>query len=129
MEPDGKRWLDFAGNDLAVAKHLMKTLHPAPLEIICYHCQQSAEKSIKAVYVALAMPGGIPHKHDLTFLLAQMKHMVPIPEILFDHADELNAYGVVVRYPGELRIEERNASLSICYAEEIMAWAKANLHA
>ena len=49
MEPDIQRWLDFAENDLAVAKHLLETFHPKPLEIICYHCQQAAEKAIKAV--------------------------------------------------------------------------------
>ena len=48
MVPDVQRWLDFAENDLAVAKHLLETFHPKPLEIICYHCQQAAEKAIKS---------------------------------------------------------------------------------
>ena len=33
--------------DLGVAKHLNSQYHPKPLEIICYHCQLSAEKAIK----------------------------------------------------------------------------------
>ena len=56
MVPDVQRWLDFAENDLAVAKHLLETFHPKPLEIICYHCQQAAEKAIKAVYITLGIP-------------------------------------------------------------------------
>ena len=129
MELDIKRWLDFAENDLAVAKHLNDTFHPKPLEIICYHCQQSAEKAIKAVYISLEIPGGLPKKHDLTFLLEQMKHRVQVSEVLLDHADELNSYSVVVRYPNEIQIDERKVSLSMRYAEEIMEWAKRNLPA
>ena len=124
MAPDVQRWLDFADNDLAVAKHLLETFHPKPLEIICYHCQQSAEKAIKAVYIALGIPGGLPKKHDLTFLLEQMKHRVAISDAMFDHADDLNSYSVIVRYPNEIQIDERKVLLSIRYADEIMSWAK-----
>ncbi|MHB8125320.1 MAG: HEPN domain-containing protein [Desulfitobacteriaceae bacterium] len=38
-----KSWCDFAKDDLITAKYLLG-LHPLKLEIICYHCQQSAEK-------------------------------------------------------------------------------------
>ena len=44
-------WLSFAETDLGVARHLYESYHPKPLEIICYHCQQSAEKAIKAVII------------------------------------------------------------------------------
>lgn len=124
MVPDVQRWLDFAENDLAVAKHLLETFHPKPLEIICYHCQQSAEKAIKAVYIALGIPGGIPKKHDLTFLLEQMKHRVAISDAMFDHADDLNSYSVIVRYPNEIQIDERKVLLSVRYADEILSWSK-----
>ena len=124
MEPDIQRWLDFAENDLAVAKHLLETFHPKPLEIICYHCQQAAEKAIKAVYIALGIPGGIPKKHDLTFLLEQMKHRVDIPDAMFDHADDLNSYSIIVRYPNEIQIDERKVLLSVRYADEMTVWAK-----
>lgn len=127
MVPEVKRWMEYAENDLAVAKHLMNTFHPKPLEIICYHCQQAAEKAIKAVYIAQGIPGGLPKKHDLSFLLEQMKHIVPVAEALLDHADELNAYGVIVRYPNELRMDESKAVLAMRYAQEILVWAKACL--
>ena len=74
------RGLEYAENDLAVAKHLMATFYPKPLEIVCYYCQQAAEKAVKAVYVALDIPGGVPKKHDLSFLLAQMRRCVPVAE-------------------------------------------------
>jgi HEPN domain-containing protein len=57
-----KEWFDIADKDLSSAKYL-QNMHPIPIEIICYHCQQSAEKFLKG-YLA-----GNGHKivktHDL----------------------------------------------------------------
>ena len=36
-------WFEFAKRDLESAKFLMN-MHPRPIEIICYHCEQSVEK-------------------------------------------------------------------------------------
>lgn len=36
MNDDTKLWLGFAHDDLRTALHLMFTLVPPPLEIICY---------------------------------------------------------------------------------------------
>ena len=54
--------------------------------IIASLCQQAAEKAIKAVYISLRLPGGIPRKHDLSFLLEQMKNQAPVSESMLDHA-------------------------------------------
>ncbi len=94
MNQETKRWLDIANMDMGVAKHLMENYHPKPLEIICYHCQQAAEKAIKA----------------------------KIEEKYFDYADTLTPYGVAVRYPNELFLEEHHAKEAIQYAEEIIQW-------
>ncbi len=100
----------------------MEAFRPTPLEIICYHCQQASEKIIKAVYISLALPGGLPRKHDLTFLLEQMKNRVDVPESIFDHCDRLNSYGVIVRYPNEIQLDLHSVQQAIQYAEEIMDW-------
>ena len=47
MNNEVQQWFTFAQKDLAVAKHLRDTFYPEPMEIICYHCQQAAEKAIK----------------------------------------------------------------------------------
>ena len=39
-----KQWLDKGNDDLRVAEYLSIMHHPTPDEIICYHCQQSAEQ-------------------------------------------------------------------------------------
>ena len=73
MDQQVKQWIDYAAQDLGVARHLFENYHPKPLEIVCYHCQQSAEKAIKAVIVSLHWPTGIPKSHDLSFLLNQIQ--------------------------------------------------------
>jgi len=47
-------WLEIASNDLTVAHHLFDTMHPKPLEIICYHCQQAnvCTSLIQSLHVA-----------------------------------------------------------------------------
>ena len=73
-------WLEYADGDLSTAEFLYDQQWPRQLEIICYHCQQAGEKAVKALYLAAELPGGIPKKHDLWFLLEQMKGRVNVPE-------------------------------------------------
>ena len=85
MDDNVQLWLEFANADLETADFLYEKQYPRQLEIICYHCQQAGEKAIKALYIAKEIPGGIPRKHDLWFLLEQMKNTaIPIiPQNLF----------------------------------------------
>lgn len=124
MTPTTKEWYDLAATDLGVAKHLYETYYPKPLEIICYHCQQSAEKAIKAMIMYYGAQGGMPKLHDLSFLLNQVKNMVHVEEKFYDYADTLAPYGVSVRYPNELFLEDRHAREAIQYAGEILQWAE-----
>ncbi len=124
MEYEVQRWIDYAEKDLAVAKHLWASFHPKPLEIICYHCQQAAEKAIKAVYIAKEIPGGLPRKHDLSFLLEQMKNHVSVSDDLLDIADSLNSFGVIVRYPNDIQIDESTVIHALQFADTIMAWSE-----
>ena len=41
-----KEWFRIAEMDINSAKHLQQ-MNPVPIEIICYHCQQSSEKFLK----------------------------------------------------------------------------------
>ena len=63
-------------------------------------------------------------KHDLSFLLEQMKNHVPVSDDLLDIADSLNAFGVIVRYPNDIQIDESTVVHALQFADEIMAWAK-----
>lgn len=123
MQPEVKEWLDFAQMDLSSAKHLYDTFYPRPLQIICYHCQQAAEKALKAVIVAKGKPGGMPKMHDLEFLLNQMKNYVEIKEELWDYAEALTPYGIEIRYPGGTEVTDEQAELGLKYADALYSWA------
>ena len=124
MAPEVAEWFDIAETDLKVARHLLDTFYPIPVEIVCYHCQQCAEKATKAVIMSLGAPGGLPKLHDISFLLDQIKNQVDIDEKYYEYADILAPYGIAVRYPNDLGLEEHHARSAVRYAEEYFQWAK-----
>ena len=123
MSPEVIRWLDMAKQDEAVAEHLLESFRPVPVEIICYHCQQAAEKAIKALLIAQGVDS-IPRSHDLSFLLNGLVKPEVIPERVYEDADRLTPYGVAVRYPNDLELEERHARQAMEAAREVLNWAK-----
>jgi HEPN domain-containing protein len=40
-----KEWFSFARHDLMTARFLLGMI-PVPFEIVCFHCQQAAEKAV-----------------------------------------------------------------------------------
>lgn len=57
-----RQWLELAEGDFLSANHLL-TLYPHKLEVICYLCEQSAEKMLKGFLVPYQEE--IPRTHDL----------------------------------------------------------------
>lgn len=92
-------------------------MHPQPLEIICYHCQQSAEKYLKG-YIALK-GGKLINTHDLTLLNRMCIEYDSEFQDIEDDTIELVDYGVQVRYPFNLEIEEYNMKKAIESAVKI----------
>lgn len=129
MTQETKEWYERAVMDFGVAKHLEETYYPKPLEIICYHCQQSAEKAIKALIMYFGAEGGMPKLHDLSFLLDQIKNKVTIEDKYYDYADTLTPYGISARYPNEMFLEEKHVEEAIRFADEILQWVKSIINA
>ena len=49
-----KDWLSYAKSDFNTASHMFFNVNPKETEISCYHSQQCAEKSLKAInYLSL----------------------------------------------------------------------------
>ena len=131
-----KEWLKFAQTDFDCAEYLYKgPLHPKPLNVICYHCQQAAEKAIKALIVYFGSQGGMPKVHDLSFLLNQVKNMIHSQkgiEISHDFmvmADGLSKYGIAPRYPNEIDVDEPQTAKALRDSASIMEWVKQTIHA
>jgi len=62
-----QQWIDKGKDELRSAEYLSTMHHPTPDEVICYLCQQSAEKYLKAFIYSHDIE---PDKtHDLEYLL------------------------------------------------------------
>ena len=118
-------WLRFAFMDFDNAKYLFETRQPAPLEIVCYHCQQSAEKYLKSVIIAF---GEEPEKtHDLLKLTGTLQNHTEVSEEILDFAERLTMYGVRVRYPDEIPVAESQTKTAITHAEKIKQWSESEI--
>lgn len=117
-------WLEYSEADYETARFLYDKQYPRQLEIICYHCQQASEKIIKALYLAANIPGGIPHKHDLGFLLNQLSGRIDIPDDVADAAADLETYAIIVRYPRENRVDDYYTRKAMRDSKKVMDWAK-----
>ena len=71
--------------------------YPLP-EPACFHCQQCAEKYLKAYLQEHQI--NFERKHDLMPLLAMRVSLDDEFQSLKDGLQELDRYAVVVRYPG-----------------------------
>ena len=89
-----KEWLDYSHTDLKSAEYLTG-MKPVPLEIICYHCQQSVEKVLKAYLIFIDIRP--PKTHDLDVLIEQCQINKKIAS-LRDVTIPLNDYSIMVRY-------------------------------
>ncbi|MDR1299716.1 MAG: HEPN domain-containing protein, partial [Oscillospiraceae bacterium] len=59
------KWLRYANTDYEIALH-DTSYRPLPIEIICFHCQQAAEKAMKSILAYHEQ--SIPKIHDLSRL-------------------------------------------------------------
>lgn len=110
-------WMEFASADLGAAKHLEQTMHPKPLEIICYHCQQSAEKALKAFLVTNEITP--PRTHDLNELCKMCEEFEQSFCEIAKHCEFLTKYGVTPKYPRGVSIVESDARLALKYAQAV----------
>ncbi|MCL2427415.1 MAG: HEPN domain-containing protein [Oscillospiraceae bacterium] len=108
--------------DMDAATTLDKHMHPRPLEIICYHAEQCAEKMLKGFLVE----NGIlpPKTHDLPLLCDKCIEIEPRFSEISDICDFLTAFGVQPRYPDELTILDEDADKSLTSIQKVMSFFK-----
>ena len=96
-------WFEYAENDLEAAKILSVQVKPK-YEIICYHCQQSAEKILKG-YIA-SQNGRLQKTHDLVVLCEICTTYDHEFEKILINCSDLTIFASEVRYPNFLEIED-----------------------
>jgi HEPN domain-containing protein len=93
-----KKWVMKAINDINIVRHeLTQPENEMVTDAICFHCQQSVEKFLKAYLILKNIEIG--KTHNLEFLLEQCKKQ----DLDFGNLDvgNLSFYAVAVRYPDE----------------------------
>jgi len=112
-----QQWLDKGKDDLRSAEYLSTMRYPTPYEIICYHCQQSAEKYLKGFMFSHDIE---PDKtHDLKELLKICQKYNTEFSTLSSKIHVLTRYGVLPRYPNDLGITNEDMKTALSYAKSI----------
>ncbi len=94
-----RSWLTKAASDLRSA-HVLGSAEDAPLDTAIYHCQQTAEKAVKAFLVSKEIS---PEKtHDIRKLTLEAAAHEPRFNEVMDMAVALTPYAWEFRYPDDL---------------------------
>ena len=93
-------WIRKAENDLLAADNNLAAAR-IPFDVVCYHCQQAAEKYLKALLVSVGVQPS--RTHDLLALLQEIRTYLgnPPSSEIEKSCVILNPYEVEVRYPDD----------------------------
>jgi HEPN domain-containing protein len=113
MKPLTREWVNKAEGDFQVATQIMRRRKNRVLDAACFHCQQCAEKYLKA---RLSEEGiTFPKTHDVVVLLNLILLREPLWSSLVAAAETLTDYAVDFRYPGDsASLAEARQALKDC---------------
>ncbi|MBX5492858.1 MAG: HEPN domain-containing protein [Chloroflexi bacterium] len=117
-------WLDRAERDLRLAR--LAVGDPSLSGLAAFHCQQAAEKALKAFLAWRNQP--LPRTHDLPALLVRCQALEPAFAALQHAAGTLDVYLTAGRYPDtgpEPSAAEAEQALQL--AEQVVAFVAARL--
>ena len=122
-----RAWLVKADEDRLCVRNEMNAVQK-PWSVICFHCQQAAEKYLKAF---LVQRGVRPERtHDLAQLVAACIQVDTSLSALRAPCVKLSDFAVDVRYPGvPVDVEEQMAREAIEVAELICSTIRKKLPA
>ena len=124
MNAELVEWISKAEGDYVVAKREIRARRNNNYDAVCFHCQQSVEKYMKAYLHKNGID--FPKTHNLIDL-----HELCLPldgsfEIQRDLLLELNQYGVRYRYPG-VTAEKEDAKLAMTHTETARSFLRTKL--
>lgn len=113
-----RHWMIKARHDLGSARRLMAGEEPY-LDTAVYHCQQAAEKALKAYLTLQDAP--FQKVHDLAVLIEQCISIDRDFEQLIGISDTLTPYATAFRYPGDILEPDRaDAEEALKLAERVV---------
>jgi HEPN domain-containing protein len=107
--------LGKAASDLVAAEATIATRQA--LDTVCFHAQQAAEKSLKALLALRDVE--YPWRHDLAELLAAVKPLFPEVAPLEDGLVSLSPYAVEIRYGDAMVPDLKEASAALDVARQM----------
>jgi HEPN domain-containing protein len=120
-----RRWVEKAEHDLQNAEYVLTLGDDCPTDTVCFHCQQCAEKYLKAVLVYRG--AAFPKTHDLVVLLNRLGGASDLG-LQSGQVQVLNRYSVEARYPGEWEpIDLAEARQAVAIAKSIRNAARGAL--
>lgn len=120
-------WLAKAHSDLATARLLITGLEKH-LDTGSYHCQQAAEKALKAWLTAREIV--FPKTHSIVALVAFCITSEPVFKSLQRHAQALTPLGTAFRYPAEeFEPDLSTASQALALAEDVYTFCERQIGA
>ena len=119
------RWLQYARGDMVMAEQPMSA--DVPYLLRCFHAQQAAEKSVKAVLLRSSV--AFPPTHNLSVLFALLPEEVPLPQNLAGIVG-LTVYAVSARYPDEIdEATEAEHREAVALGRAAVQWAESTIAA
>ncbi len=115
MKRTTAEWVRKAEDDRRVAIKLSRGREQFP-DQICFHCQQSAEKYLKALMEESSLT--VPYAHNLVAFLPLLTPHHGSLRSLRRGLDFLTRFAVDTRYPGD-RASKRQAATSLRWAERV----------
>ena len=117
-----KAWLRKAESDLANAELCINAA--TALDTACFHCQQAAEKSLKAWLVAQDEP--FPLIHDLEELIGLCATRESRFNELANDAATLNPFAITMRYDAEFWPSAEEAAEALARARRFHDFVQAH---
>jgi HEPN domain-containing protein len=120
-----RQWLFKARHDLRSARRLFSD-EPPILDTAAYHCQQAAEKALKAFLVLVEVQ--FSKIHLLLPLVEQCIDVDPDFAQLREAAETLTPFATVFRYPGDvLEPEPSDVLEGMVFAERVVEFVQARM--
>ena len=113
-------WFRYAKSDLELAR--IEKPEGVLLENLCFHAQQAAEKTLKAVLIFLEID--FPRTHNIRTLLDLLLEGVDVPQEVEESAI-LTDYAVESRYPRNSEpVDDEEYRRVIGLAEAVVSWGE-----
>jgi HEPN domain-containing protein len=124
MKRETAKWVHKAEQDWEVAHKLAGEKSP-PRDIVCFHCQQAAEKYLKALLQENGLV--VPRTHDLADILDLLLPGDATLAPLRRKSGSLTRYAVEYRYPG-MMASKRQMEAALRNADQIRLKCRAKLN-